>query len=102
MAYRYKILRKVSRVRGVLWPPLVYVSLLVGTASPGFGITPPSFEGCCDWSTHPHDLLVDSVGVTAFSCGPQTTVAGAECSFSGDDLDLFVTPYPFNTVSICP
>ena len=32
------------------WPPVVNVCLLVGTTSPSFGITPPTFEGCCDWS----------------------------------------------------
>jgi hypothetical protein len=30
------------------WPPVVNVCLLVRTTSPGYGITPPTFEGCCD------------------------------------------------------
>ena len=67
-------------------PPVVNVPLIVGTASPGFGVTPPSFEDCCVWSTHPHDDTAASVGVTAFAAGPLSTVAGAESSLTEEDL----------------
>jgi hypothetical protein len=73
------------------WPPVVNVSLIVGTVSPGFGVTPPSFKECCGWSTHPHDDTAASVGVTSFAAGPLYTVAGAETFLTEEDLGTLDT-----------
>jgi len=79
------------------WPPAVHYShgvpLLVGTASPCFVATPPSFKDCCEWSSYPHEELAASVGVTAFGAGPLSTVAVAETSLTEEFLDTIAT-YP--------
>jgi hypothetical protein len=68
------------------WPPVVDVPLIVGMASPGFGVTPPSFMDCCGWSTHSHEELAGSVGVTAFAVGPLSTVAAEEALLKEENL----------------
>ena len=74
---------------GMSWPPVVDVPLIVGRASPGFGVTPPTFTDCCGWSTYSHEELAASVGVTAFAAGPLSMVA---------DVETFLTEEVLGTI----
>jgi hypothetical protein len=82
-------------VEDASWPPAVHhshgVPLLMGTASPGFGVIPPSYKACCEWSSYPHEELAVSVGVTAFGAGPLSTVAFAETLLTEEFLDTLAT-----------
>jgi hypothetical protein len=42
---------------------------------------------CCGWSTHSHEELAASVGVTAFAVGPLSTVADEEALLTEENRD---------------